>query len=112
MIRKPLIFALFAFFACTPAEPPRCAPIPTTYEDAGPSGDEVMNAASPCAKACANLRVLGCPEGAKPTGGKACYEVCEEDQRASSKTLRVGCVSSAKTRLDVLSCGVRCEVAK
>lgn len=67
--------------------------------------------ASPCTKACANLRTLGCPEGA-PDAGESCEVVCKHTETGPFN-LNPTCLQAAKTVAAVRACKtVTCLGAK
>lgn len=83
--------------------------------DGGQPGDDedpqLDGAASPaCAGACATMKKLGCPEAARPDGGKTCYRVCADAQRTPGiSALRPECIAGKDSVEGVRSCGtVRC----
>ncbi len=76
--------------------------IVVTSIDGGEDPEE--DATSPCGASCANLRRLGCPEGAPSPGGATCYEVC----RRAVVMLDTTCVMRATTRAGLSKCSVRC----
>lgn len=62
-----------------------------------------------CAKACAALKRLGCPEAERPDGGSTCYAVCAKAEKSGKFGLRPNCVAASKTITDVKACGtIRC----
>jgi hypothetical protein len=84
-------------------------------QDAAQSIVDAANAdivnASPCSKACANLRALGCPEGA-PDAGESCEVVCKHTENGPFN-LKPACLEAAKTVAAVRACKtVTCPGAK
>ena len=57
-----------------------------------------------CARACANLRALDCPEGEPSPGGITCEAVCFQ----AAAHLDVKCIASAKAGSELGACNVRC----
>jgi len=95
----------FAFAGCDPK------PIPQTVyivcaSDGGASEDDddagALGAADDCSLACRNLRVLGCPEGKTPEGGKGCTQICRDMLPISSRD--PVCEKKAKTAAAVRAC--------
>lgn len=64
----------------------------------------------PCTQACVKLAFLGCPEAAKPDGGKTCYRLCADAEASGKFSLKPACVAAAKDVDGVRACGtVRCK---
>jgi hypothetical protein len=79
--------------------------------DAGdPDGGDLDAARYPaCAKACATLGKLGCPEAATVDGGQSCYAVCGHAAETKKFDFKAPCLATAKTIADAKACGsVRC----
>ena len=76
-----------------------CSPAVTT----DPTPDDGVDRV--CAKACANLRRLDCPEGDAPDGGRSCESVCEQARASHRIDLKPLCLASAKTREAARACG-------
>lgn len=79
--------------------PPDSAPL----VDATPAAD-----ASPdvCARACAQLRALACPEGARAN----CESACRDDQALGvAAQLHPDCVVDAGTKTALTKCNIRCR---
>ena len=73
---------------------------------------EAMDGAkrSACARACAVLTALKCPEAEAPPGGDPCSVVCQRTEDAKKISLKPLCVADAKTVEAVRACGtVRCK---
>ncbi|GAC1475546.1 MAG: hypothetical protein PVSMB8_00130 [Vulcanimicrobiaceae bacterium] len=61
-----------------------------------------------CAAACANLRALGCPEGAEDAG-QGCTAVLCHAEGSGKLDLKMACVKAAKTKDELAKCGtVKC----
>lgn len=75
-----------------------------------PPPDEIETRPSAiCARACDNLRSLGCPEAAPVDAGLSCYQVCAVARSNSHIDLKPECLAAAPDRPSVRSCGtVRC----
>lgn len=109
-----LTSATFALLTACP-KPEPVTPIPADVFESGlPSDSEDPppgRALFPeCARACATLVKLGCPEGTRPDGGKTCYAVCADSQRNPGMSpLQPSCVGNAVDVSGVRACGtVRC----
>ena len=62
-----------------------------------------------CAKACASLKRLGCPEAERPDGGSTCYAICAKAETSGKFGLRPSCVAGAKSIVELRGCAsVRC----
>lgn len=62
-----------------------------------------------CAKACANLGKLGCPEAATVDGGDSCYAVCAHAVTSHKFDFKAACLTAAKSAAEAKACGsVRC----
>lgn len=104
-MKRELIFSAFLLGCVKTAPQPSPPPLEVSVDDAGASNEEeAFDAASPCAKACANLVKLGCAEGQPTVSGSACYTVC----RNAAPLLKVSCVVDSKSLAEVQRCGVRC----
>lgn len=115
-----LLGALFATLLAgcpvTPPEPPHVEvgdggsypPGPMDPVDAEDPPPESANYPV-CARACANLKRLGCPEAERPDGGRTCYAVCADAEKSGKFPLKPICIATAKDVVDVKSCKtVRC----
>lgn len=104
--------AYVALLAVTQGCPPAPEPPHTDPNDGGEDGEDppVESATFPiCAKACATLKRLGCPEADRPDGGSTCYAVCAKAERSGKFGLRPSCVAVSKSQADVKACGsIRC----
>ena len=89
---------MLALLGCTPT--PR--PPPPVDADATDVG------ASACARACQNLRTLGCDAGAAAN----CEAVCEHAQESGVVDLKPECVASARTVVELARCGKVTECAR
>jgi len=84
-----------------PKPPPQPEP-PSPWDnpgDAAPDPEPEDDAAtrSPCAKACAHLKALGCDE-AKPTpSGATCTQVCANAEASGVVSMAPDCVAKAET---------------
>lgn len=68
---------------------------------------EALGLATPCARACKQYSVLGCPEAKKPMGGRTCVETCKAIGPISS--FDAMCVVAAKDATAARKCPqVRC----
>lgn len=113
MTRVALVAAALAMVGCREDIPPRTVTV-VCQDDSGvveqfdqDQSTEATALASPCARACKNLAVLGCPESAKLPGGKTCVETCKSIAPISSYDPE--CVSKAKSVEAVRKCpAVRC----
>jgi hypothetical protein len=74
------------------------------------AGEDLDAARYPmCAKACANLATLGCPEARRVDGGQTCYAVCVHTEETHKFDLKPTCLAAAKTVAEAKACGsVRC----
>lgn len=103
------LFVAAMLVACDPLPPRTVAVVCIDGGDAGaaepfesdPSA-EAVSLSSPCARACKNLSVLGCPESVKLPAGKTCVETCKSIAAISS--FDPLCVEKAKTVDAVRSC--------
>lgn len=108
-LRYPLTFFYFlCFFLIGCPSPQQQCPKDLNYVpplSTGDGGAETpVEAATPCGKACENLRKLGCAEGKATPAGTRCYDVCVQ----SPEMLSVSCVIAAKATSDLAACHVRC----
>lgn len=104
--------ALVSFAACYNDNDPNLPPIDPRPPDWYPGDSEIVEvfpddspqaATSPCGKACANLKTLGCPEGKS----KLCYRACVK--QASIEKVPIVCWQSAKTQDAARACDrLRC----
>lgn len=109
----------------TPTATPVATDIVEVATDAGPARVELATttdggvepfdvgdgyAVPACANACAMLQRLGCPEGVGRPGEDSCYVVCKRAETTRGRIdLKPSCVSAARTKDDVRSCGTyRC----
>ncbi len=79
--------------------------------DAGPIApdDDIASTRGTCARACANLAKLGCPEATITDGGLSCQQVCEH--AVGLFDMKPGCLVDAKSRAQVIHCGtVKCGI--
>lgn len=98
--------------ACCESNAPAPKTVVITCIDGGDAGSvepfeadqspEALGVTSPCARACRNMSMLGCPESAKLPGGKTCVETCKDISTISSFSPQ--CVESAKTVDAVRKC--------
>ncbi len=79
---------------------PSTVPPPDVVDDA--DADDARS--SPCARACARLRALGCPEGDRSRSGASCVDVCQN----AGALVDPACVARASTVEAVHTCNVRC----
>lgn len=100
-------------------EPPHVDPIDGGYPpgqvDALDGEDPPVETATvpACAKACKNLKALGCPEAERLDGGSTCYAVCAKAEQSGKFGLHPSCVAAAKTAGEARNCGsIRCMAAK
>jgi hypothetical protein len=104
-----LVFALDA--ACWQSLPvtPPIASVADAGPDAGDAEEVVIyRNKTPCSRACAQMRALGCPEGYKQDGGDSCDVICTRAMRTLS--IAPSCIIDARTRAEVRSCGaIRCQ---
>lgn len=109
-MRSLLLLCAALTAACYDPKDPKVPPVDPGYPDEVVTvypEDSAEAAASPCGRACAQLRELGCPEGAASTTGVSCYRVCVHASQL--KSLRPSCVAGAKSVDAVRACGtVRC----
>jgi hypothetical protein len=130
--------AAFSCAACPPTPPPPPKPGPNVIVDGGLEGGleggstptvdaavapvdaapiviftvEDAGTGEPCDRACARLRLLGCPEGTPSDGGQSCVTVCQHAQGTHLTELKPECLAGAKTVLEVQACKtVRCAQA-
>jgi hypothetical protein len=85
---------------------------PQGVGDPADADDPAIEAAAypTCARACAALKRLGCPEAERPDGGGTCYAVCAQAEASGKFGLRPSCVAASKSLVDVRACGsVRCQ---
>lgn len=117
-----LAFLALAFFglaeltACPPpADPPHAEATdgypPGPSDPADAEDPPIETATFPiCAKACAALKRLGCPEAERPDGGSTCYALCAKAEASGKFGLRPSCVAASKTQADTRACGtIRCQ---
>ena len=105
----PILLASTAICCCEPPPPRNVAIVCIDGGDAGaaepfeadPSA-EAVGLSSPCARACKNLSVLGCPESVKLPAGKTCVETCKSIAAISS--FDPACVEKAKSVDEVRKC--------
>lgn len=95
MTRWILLGLWLVLVACTrkPPSPP--------FPDSGDGG------LATCPAACANLRALGCQEGAGVTGDDAsvsCEEVCQHAVDVDIAPFDLACISGAKSKDSVRAC--------
>lgn len=100
---------ILAATSCCEPLPPRTIVISCQDGDAGAAepfeadqSPEALGLSSPCARACKNLSVLGCPESVKLPAGKTCVETCKDIVAISS--FNPACVERAKAVDDVRKC--------
>jgi hypothetical protein len=115
---KLLVAALVLALAGCPAVPPEPPHVeiadggyPTAHADSSDAEDPPVELATfpICAKACATLKRLGCPEAARPDGGRTCYAVCAEAEKGGHFSLRPSCVAPAVSVEELRACKtVRC----
>jgi hypothetical protein len=105
----------FTCVGCPKPNPPVPPPDVTTTDadisDGADPEDPPLDAAAfpDCVRACAKLKSLGCPEAAKPDGGKTCYKVCADAESTGKFSLNPKCVASQADVSGVRSCAtVRC----
>lgn len=113
MTRSWLLVLTLMLTACPLRDPMPVEPMPPDWYpaagtplvvevDGSPSAEQ-----SPCGRACASLRRLGCPEGQPSRKGVSCYRTCLE--MASLERIPAECWASAGTVADLRACGrVRC----
>jgi hypothetical protein len=113
-----LLALVHALGGCDPPLPPE-PPVVVVATDAGdfpfppdyaidehPEGSAAA-AVSPCGRACASLRALGCPEGSPSAQGASCYRGCLS--MARHQRVPTNCWTLSKTAEDVRRCGgIRC----
>lgn len=124
MVNTFMVIVVAIFFAHTIGGCPTPAPKPPPVPDASdasvvdpglvPDPDdpgEAADASSPaCVHACSQLKKLGCPEAAKPDGGKTCYKVCADAEASGKFSLKPMCVAGAQSIEQLRTCGtVRCK---
>lgn len=113
----PIAALLLVLSACPAPQPPT-----TTVEDTGEAGDypgppewtvvelpegSAQGLASPCGKACVNLKKIGCREGGPTKAGVSCYRGCLS--MAKQQRVPTACWAGAKSAESVRSCGgIRC----
>ena len=104
------MLAALAFVACYRDNDPKLPPVEPDYPAAGQlppiayAEGSAEAEASPCGKACANLKEIPCPEGLS----KACYRACVK--QASLERVPITCWTHAKTPAEARECGlVRCS---
>lgn len=108
----PLLAAALA--ACPPTQGPKTVTVVCYDPDAGEAGlvedlpfeadqsAEAAGRATPCARACASLSLLHCPESRQKTGGFTCIEACSKLVKIS--TFDPECVARAKAVAAVRQC--------
>ena len=114
---KKLFFALSMtllalVYACASKPPPEPSFV-EVFVDAGPDADDWPDPSSAsfpaCARACKNLKRLGCEEALPFDGGMTCYNVCAHHEQSNKFTLRPDCVAEAQDRSSLRACKtVRC----
>lgn len=77
-----------------PAPTPEASPVPTT--DGAPT----------CVNACAQLKSLGCPEGAK---ADCASSLCQINASPKFQHYSLSCLVQANTKTLVQMCGVACD---
>ena len=102
--------ALVLSGCCESNQPPKTVVL--TCVDGGDAGTaesfeadqspEALARTSPCARACKNLSVLGCPESLKLPAGKTCVETCKDIAAISS--FDAECVAKASSVSAVRKC--------
>ncbi len=109
-----LLFALLPLLACTPARYSPDADVDAAQQGDASARDGVARpsdaaadvAPDLAARACANLRACGCPEGLDPT----CSDVLRH-AALGTFDMKAACIADAGTRDAVRACGtVRCRV--
>lgn len=107
-IAAPTFVALL-LAACDPPPPRTVAIVCIDGGDAGSAepfesdqSAEALGLSSPCARACKNFSILGCPESVKLPAGKTCVETCKDIAAISS--FDPACVEKAKTVDAVRKC--------
>lgn len=105
----------FTCVGCPKPNPPVPPPDVTTTDSGDDGGadpeDPPLDAAAfpDCVRACSKLKSLGCPEAAKPDGGKTCYTVCADAERSGKFSLNPKCVGAASDVAGLAVCKtVRC----
>jgi hypothetical protein len=93
------MFANLCMMHCTPTVTPSVA------LDAGASMS-VQDSGDPCDAMCSNLRKLGCSAGNTADGGDSCEAVCERSVGVFD--LHTSCVNSARSKTEVVQCGISC----
>lgn len=100
---------LLAATSCCEPLPPRTIVISCQDGDAGAAepfeadqSSEALGLSSPCARACKNLSILGCPESVRLPAGKTCVETCKDIAAMSS--FNPACVERAKSVDEVRKC--------
>lgn len=72
-----------------------------------PQATSAPQPTDPCAEACTNLRLLGCPEGSVE-GEASCENVCRKAQGTGVR-VDTDCIARARSVSEVHDCHVRCE---
>ncbi len=98
-------------FACETKPPEPVVPQPPLIVGDGGAFDEPFDNASSggylqpkCAKACANLQTLKCPDGFRREGEDSCYVVCRRATESGKIDFKLDCVIAAKSQDEVRSC--------
>jgi hypothetical protein len=103
-----LVVAIHALGGC-----PSPTPVVPTVDatDASQGEDAALDSAgTQCARACANLKKLGCPEADMVTNGDSCVDLCQKAQNTGKFDMKPACVLDAGTKDALLKCGtVRCK---
>ena len=107
MIISLAVVALHVLGGC-----PRPSPVvPQVDADGGDDAgmDAPDEASLVCAKACAALKKIGCPEAETTPKGDSCVVVCNHTQASKKFDMKPACLAKAETVGDVQFCGtVRC----
>lgn len=88
------------------------APSPVVPQVSADAGEDAVldSAGTQCARACANLKSLGCPESETPTGGDSCVDLCQKAQKSGKFDMKPQCVLDAGSVEQLRACGtVRCK---
>ena len=110
------IVALLLLEGCYKCADAQCSNLPPVSPDY-PAGTDIViaypddspeAAASPCARACANLLRLGCPEGGVTKSGASCYRGCTH--MVQLRRVPIACWSGADSIDHLRACGpeLRC----
>jgi hypothetical protein len=115
-IRIPNRLMVFSFLAVavhllggcpspTPVVPTVDATDASTGDDATPDGKGTV-----CARACATLKNLGCPEAEMVVDGDSCVDLCQKTQASRKFDMKPACILDAGSVEQLLKCGtVRCK---